>query len=233
MAYLLEPRVSMEGHQLLGNDSSVALLRFEQALDECASAFLQWEAALHRTDQQLYHAIGQIYILKVLLRGNYDVVEQAARGRGIKATKSSTIYTLMTKLVFAKDRQKVSKYAGVLKFLDSRRPEPEVDTVADCIKAEGGIEACLRKFRAEERRNLVAQNPDRASNFHEATERLTILPNCAPPGDLKLDTDQGAYFLLVGVRDEAGKTRLVNQPVYDGVLIRRAIGQIAKIRRPL
>jgi hypothetical protein len=202
MAYLSEPHILINGRQTFEGDPGAAQSKFEQGLDECASAFLRWEAALHRTDQQLYQAIGQTYILKTLIGDDYDLVARAARGRGIKATKSSTIYTLITKLVFAQDRQKASKYAGVLKFLDSRLPEPEVDMVSYCIKAEGGIEACLRKFRKEERQNALATNPSRALSLCKTTEQLTNLPKCAPPSDLKLDADQGAYFLLVGVCDE-------------------------------
>jgi len=216
-------RVEIIRHDILGRR-----LTLEQELDDCAGAFQSWEAASQSTDQKLYRAVGQLYILVMTVRRDMALIKEIALARGIQVTKASTVYTLTTKLVFATDRQKISKYAGAVRFLESRSVELDIDAIVAFIKRHGGIEATLRILRQETRGGPAASNPGPQSRFRKATARLTTLPACVPPGDLDLNAVSGPYFLLVGVRDATGRARLVNQPVQDGPLIRKVIGELTK-----
>ncbi len=79
-----------------------------------------------------------------------------AAEKGVRATKASTTYTVVAKLV-TEDRKKASKYAMVLQLAERRGVERTADSVVGFIKTQGGIEACLRSFRDLQREANAAK----------------------------------------------------------------------------
>ena len=112
------------------------------------AAFAQWETARDRTDQQLYAAIGRLAEFAASVGNDQQTLINFAARQGVHATKASSLYSVITKLVVTSDRRKASKYATVLQFAARRGIEPTAEATASFIRAEGGIEACLASFRA-------------------------------------------------------------------------------------
>ena len=119
----------------------------------------------------------------------------------MRATKASTPYTVVARLVVTGDRKKASKYATVLQLAARRGIEPGAESVAGFIATEGGIEACLRSFRALPRDGGGAKRGGRPSAFSKAAGRMTGLARINAPDGLQLDALSEDYFIVVGVRD--------------------------------
>ncbi len=149
-----------------------------------------------------------------------------AAAKGVRATKASSPYTVIAKLVTA-DRKKASKYATVLQLAERRGIERTADSVAGFIKTAGGIEACLRSFRDLPRAGGSARRGGRASTFGPAVERIAGLARIAAPDGLQLASLSEDYFLVVGVRDADGTLQLCRDPVTDVQLVRKAMAAMA------
>jgi hypothetical protein len=223
-------RNSRSPDEALKSDPALSPPYVEQQIDQCMAAFTQWEAARQRTDRQLYEALGKLYVLMTLLVYSLDTLKRIAWARGLHVTKASNPSILLTRLVLTENRQKVSKYAGILRFLEARLIEPKVDAVVDFIKVEGGVEVCLRIFRQEMRRVAPPRQTRRLSPY---LLRLWNLPYCELPAGLHLDSLSEPYFLLVGLHDDSGRGQLINHPVQDKSLILRAISGLEEAADPM
>jgi len=191
------------------------------------AAFAQWETARDRTDQQLYTAIGRLAEFAASVGNDQQTLINFAARQGVHATKASSLYSVITKLVVTSDRRKASKYATVLQFAARRGIEPTAEATASFIRAEGGIEACLASFRALPKVTPPAKRGGRPSQFGKAVGQLAGLPRVQIPEGLQLDAVSGDYFLVVGVRDADGAMRLLQQPVTDPRLVRKAVTAVA------
>ncbi|MDQ2764148.1 MAG: hypothetical protein M3Y22_11910 [Pseudomonadota bacterium] len=147
------------------------------------SAFNSWETAQNRTDQQLYAAIGRLAEFAAAVGNDRDALTAFALEKKVRATRASTIYTLVAKLV-TEDRKKASKYAMVLQLADRRGIKPTADSVAGFIKDNGGIEACQRRFRDLQREANATKRGARPSAFDKAVERISGLGRIEAPEDL-------------------------------------------------
>jgi hypothetical protein len=83
----------------------------EKKFNDSRSAFTSWETAQNRTDQQLYTAIGRLSEFAAAVGNDHDALTAFAAEKGVRATKASTPYTVIVKLVLSTDRKKASKYA--------------------------------------------------------------------------------------------------------------------------
>jgi hypothetical protein len=100
-----------------------------------------------RTDQQLYRAIGRLAEFAAAVGNDRQVLTDFAAEKGVRATKASSPYTVIAKLVVTSDRRKASKYGAVLQLAARQGIEPTADSIVAFIQAEGGIEACLKRLR--------------------------------------------------------------------------------------
>ncbi len=191
------------------------------------SAFKSWKTSQARTDQHLHTAIGQLAEFAAAVGNDHQVLVEFAADKGVRATKASSSFTIVVKLIADDDRKKASKYATVLKFAAERGIEQTAESVANFIKAEGGIEACLRSFRELPRKADSAKRGGRPSAFKKALERIGGIAKIATPSGLELAELSGDYFLVLGTRDADGTTHLLPQPVTDEKAVRRAISVIA------
>jgi hypothetical protein len=156
----------------------------EKNLTDSRSAFNAWETAQNRTDQQLYLAIGRLAAFAAAVGNDHQALIAFAAEKKVRTTKASTLYTVIAKLVTV-DRKKASKYAMVLQLAKRRGIERTADSVAGFIKTEGGIEACLRSFRALPREAGTAKRGGRPSTFGTAVERIVGLARIAAPDGLR------------------------------------------------
>lgn len=145
------------------------------------TAFNSWETAQIRTDQHLYTALGRLAEFAAAVGNDHQTLIEFAAARGVRATKASTPYTVTARLIVA-DRKKTNKYATVLHLAARRGIEPTEDRIAEFIKAEGGIEACLRSFRELPREGGPAKGGGRPSAFGKAME-MSALSNRHHGGD--------------------------------------------------
>jgi hypothetical protein len=199
----------------------------QAALDEkykaSRAAFDSWETARTRTDQHLYTAIGRLAEFAAAVGNNHQALIEFAEGKGIRATRASTPFTLAARLMVPDDRKKASKYAMVLQLAARRGVEAEAESVAEFIRAEGGIEASLRSFRGLPRESGRPKRGGRPSAFGKAVDRMRRIARIATPSDLEIGTLSADYFLVIGVRHADGTTQLLSQPVTDEQAIRRAV----------
>jgi hypothetical protein len=198
----------------------------EKNFKDSRSAFNSWETAQTRTDQQLYAAIGRLAEFAAAVGNDPDALIAFAAEKGVRATKASTPYTLVAKLV-TNDRKKASKYAMVLQLAARRGVERTADSVVGFIKTEGGIEACLRSLRDLQREANATKRGARPSAFDKAVERISGFGRIKAPEDLQLASVSEDYFLIVGVRDADGTINLLREPVTDDGLVRKAVAAIA------
>src|ERR1700761_2791766 len=140
----------------------------EKRYRESRAAFTSWETAQDRTDQQLYRAIGRLAEFAGAVGNDQQALTDFAAEKGVRATKASSLHTVIAKLVVTSDRRKASKYATVLHLAVRRGVEPTADSVASFIKDEGGVEACLRRFRELPRDSAAPRRPGRPSAFGRA-----------------------------------------------------------------
>ena len=199
----------------------------EKQYRESRAAFTSWETAQARTDQELYRAIGRLAEFAGAVGNDQPALTDFAADKGVRATKASSLYTVIAKLVVTSDRRKASKYASVLHLAARRGVESTADSVAAFIKNEGGIEACLRSFRELPRDSSAPKRQGRPSAFGKAMGRLAGLERTAAPVDLETTAVSGDYFLVVGVRGEDGTMQLLRQAVTDEALVRKAVVMIA------
>lgn len=199
----------------------------EKRLQDSRSAFDIWETAQNRTDQQLYAAIGGLAEFASAVGNDHETLSAFAAGKGMRATKASTPYTVVARLVVTGDRKKASKYATVLQLAARRGIEPGAESVAGFIATEGGIEACLRSFRALPRDGGGAKRGGRPSAFSKAAGRMTGLARINAPDGLQLDALSEDYFIVVGVRDADGAVHLLREPLTDTQLVRKAVAAMA------
>jgi hypothetical protein len=192
-------------------------------LEESKHAFMTWETSQNRIDQQLYHAIGRLAEFAAAVGNDHEALMELGKKRGVRITKASNVYMVIAKLVVTNDRRKASKYGTVLQFATRRGAAPTADDVAEFIKAEGGIEACLRAFRGLPRGVEHARRRGRPSAFGRAVERIAQLQRTKAPDDLHLPTEVGDYVLIMGVRDVDGSFQLIRKPIEDEKMIRKAI----------
>lgn len=200
----------------------------EKRFQDSRSAFDTWETAQDRTDQQLYAAIGGLAEFASAVGNDHETLAAFAAEKGVRATKASTPYTVIAKLVVTGDRKKASKYATVLRLAARRGIEPGAKSVAGFIAAEGGIEACLRSFRdLPPRDGGGAKRGGRPSAFSKAAGRMTGLARIDAPDGLQLDALSEDYFIVVGVRDADGTVHLLKEPLTDTQLVRKAVAAVA------
>ncbi len=207
------------------DDDRQAIL--ERGYRDSRSAFTSWEAAQGRTDEQLYKAIGRLAEFAAAVGNDHEALTTFAAEKGVRATKASTPYTVVAKLVVTADRRKASKYATVLQLAARRGVDPNADGIAAFIKDEGGIEACLRSFRELPRAADAPRRQGRPSAFGRAVGRLAGVDRTRAPDGLRTDTVSGEYFLVVGVRDADGTVHLLREPVTDDGLVRKAVVMVA------
>lgn len=198
----------------------------EKQFKASRSAFSSWEASQVRTDQNLYIALGRLAEFAAAVGNNHQALIDFAAKKGVRATQASTRYAVVAKLIVA-DRKKVNKYATVLQLAARRGIEPIANSIAEFIKAEGGIEACLRSFRALPRESGRAKGGGRHSAFSKAVERIDSLARVEAPAGLELATLSGEYFLVVGVRGADGTMHLLREPVTDVGLVSKAVVMVA------
>lgn len=198
----------------------------EKQFKASRSAFSSWEASQVRTDQNLYIALGRLAEFAAAVGNDHQALIDFAAKKGVRATQASTRYAVVAKLIVA-DRKKVNKYATVLQLAARQGIEPIADSIAEFIKAEGGIEACLRSFRALPREPGRAKGGGRPSAFDRAVKRIAGLDRTRAPEELQTDTVSGEYFLIVGVRDADGTMHLLREPVTDGGLVHKAVVMVA------
>ncbi len=217
------PEVS-DGDEDAGGEARHAVL--ERKYKDTRTAFNSWETAQARTDQHLYLAIGRLAEFAAAVGNDHDALTEFAAGKGVRATKASTPFIVTAKLIAPDDRRKASKYATVLQLAGRRGIEPVAESVAEFIKEEGGIEACVRSFRELPRESGPTKRGGRPSAFGRAVERIDGLARIAAPADLELGEFSGDYFLIVGVRNADGTTHLLRQPVTDDQAVRKAVASM-------
>ncbi len=199
----------------------------ERGYRDSRSAFSSWETAQNRTDQQLYGAIGRLAEFAAAVGNDHEALTAFAAEKGVRATKASTPYTVVAKLVVTADRRKASKYATVLQLAARKGIDPTADGIAAFIKEAGGIEACLRNFREMPRASDGPRRQGRPSAFGQAVGRLAGLDRALAPEGLLANPVAGEYFLVVGVRDADGTMHLLREPVTDDGLVRKAVVIVA------
>lgn len=199
----------------------------ERGYRDSRSAFTTWETAQGRTDEQLYKAIGRLAEFAAAVGNDHEALTTFAADKGVRATKASTSYTVVAKLVVTADRRKASKYATVLQLAARRGIEATADGIAAFIKEEGGVEACLRSFRELPRASDGPRRKGRPSAFGQAVGRLAGLERAPAPDGLLSNPVAGEYFLVVGVRDADGTMHLLREPVTDDGLVRKAVVMVA------
>lgn len=195
----------------------------ENQYRDSRAAFTHWETAQARTDQQLYEAIGRLAEFVAAVGNEHQALTEFAATKGVRATKASSLHTVVAKLVVTSDRRKASKYATVLHLAARRGVELTAESVATFIKDEGGIEACLRSFRELPRDASEPKRQGRPSAFGKAVAQLASFERTAAPADLEITAVSGSYFLVVGVRGEDGTMQLLRQPVTDDALVQKAV----------
>lgn len=191
------------------------------------AAFDAWERVRDRTDHQLYDAIGQLAEFVAAAGNDHEILASFAADKGVRATKASTPYTVITKLVITTDRKKASKYAMVLQLAFRHGVEPKIDKVAEFIKGSGGIEACVRKFRDLPQMPGSPKRSGRPSAFSQAAEKLSTVAQVETPKNLNLTAMPQGYFVLVGICDVDGQMRLLQKPVTDVRVVHKAIAALA------
>lgn len=199
----------------------------ERSYRDSRSAFTSWETAQGRTDEQLYKAIGRLAEFAAAVGNDHEALTTFAADKGVRATKASTSYTVVAKLVVTVDRRKASKYATVLQLAARRGIDATADGIAAFIKDEGGVEACLRAFRELPRTSDGPRRQGRPSAFGQAVGRLASLDRAPAPDGLLSNQVSGEYFLMVGVRDADGTVHLLREPVTDDGLVRKAVVMVA------
>lgn len=199
----------------------------ERSYRESRSAFNTWETAQGRTDEQLYKAIGRLAEFAAAVGNDHEALTTFAAEKGVRATKASTPYTVVAKLVVTADRRKASKYATVLQLAARRGIASTAEGIAAFIKDEGGIEACLRSFRDLPRTSDAPRRQGRPSAFGQAVGRLASVDRTTVPDGLLSNPVSGEYFLVVGVRDADGTMHLLREPVTDDGLVRKAVVMVA------
>ncbi len=220
-----KPETDMpEAEQDTADEARQATL--EEKYRASRSAFNSWETAQIRTDQHLYTALGRLAEFTAAVGNDHQTLIEFAAARGVRATRASTPYTVTARLIVA-DRKKTNKYATVLHLAARRGIEPTEDRIAEFIKAEGGIEACLRSFRELPREGGPAKGGGRPSAFGKAMERIGGFSRIEAPAGLELAELRGDYFLVVGVRQADGTTHLLQQPVTDEQVVRKAVATMA------
>jgi hypothetical protein len=111
----------------------------EKQYRESRTAFSSWETAQARTDQQLYRAIGRLAEFGAAVGNNHQMLTDFAAEKGVRATKASSLYAVIAKLVVTTDRRKASKYAAVLHLAARQGIEPTADSIEAFIQTAGGI----------------------------------------------------------------------------------------------
>ena len=208
-------------------DMETRYVVLQREYEAVCSAFYSWETAQARTDQHLYMALGRLAEFAAAVGNDHASLIAFAAGKGIKATKVSTPFTVTARLMVPDDRKKASKYAMVLQLAARKGIVPICDTVAAFIKAEGGIEACLRSFRSLPRESIQPRRGGRPSAFGRAVERIGGIDRITAPSELELGQISGDYFLVVGVRNPDGTTQLLRHPVTDSQTVRKAVASLA------
>ena len=215
----------------LENDPDVLDARRRAALErqyhESRAAFTSWETAQARTDQQLYRAIGRLAEFAAAVGNDHQGLVDFAADKGVRATKASSLQTVVAKLVVTTDRRKASKYALVLHLAGRQGIEPTADAIVAFIQDVGGIEACLRRLRTLPREAGATTRRGRPSAFSQAVARLAGVGRSQAPADLPFDSLRQDYVLIVGVRDQDGMLQLLHEPVTEERLVRKAVAALA------
>jgi hypothetical protein len=191
-------------------------------------AFQSWETTQMRTDWQLYIAIGRLAELVAVVGNDHETLVKFAETKGARATRASTIYTIVVRLVIATDRKKASKYAMILQLAARHGVKQAAESVASFIKAEGGIEACLRKFRNLPSTPRVERRNGTQSILGEMVEQIAHIERVPAPNGFQLEPISEDYFLVVGERHPDGVVHLLLDPITDRQLVRRASRQLRR-----
>jgi hypothetical protein len=199
----------------------------EKQYRESCAAFASWETAQARTDLQLYRAIGRLAEFAAAVGNDHQVLTDFATEKGVRATKASSVYTVIAKLVVTTDRRKASKYAAVLHLAARQGIEPAAEAVVAFIQAKGGIEACLKQLRDLPRETGAPTRRGRPSAFSQAVARLAGVGRSQAPADLQRTDVPQDYVLIVGVRGDNGTLQLLHEPVTDEGLVRKAVAALA------
>lgn len=199
----------------------------EKQYRESRTAFTHWETAQARTDEQLYRAIGRLAEFAAAVGNDHQVLTDFAAEKGVRATKASSLYTVITKLVVTTDRRKASKYAAVLHLAARQGIEPTPEAVVAFIQEEGGIEACLKRFRNVPRETGTPTRRGRPSAFNQAVARIASVGRSEAPKALQRADLPQEYVLIVGVRGGDGMLQLLHEPVTEEGLVRKAVGALA------
>ncbi len=212
-------------------DADVIDTRRRMALDkqycESCEAFSRWETARARTDLSLYRAIGRLAEFAAAVGNDHQALTRFAAEKSVRATKRSSIYTVIAKLVVTNDRRKASKYASVLDLAARKGIEPKAEAIATFIQAEGGIEACLKRVRELPPETGAATRRGRRSAFDQAVARLAGVGRSQAPPDLQCADLPQDYVLFVGVRGDDGTRQLLHEPVTEEGLVRKAVAALA------
>jgi hypothetical protein len=198
----------------------------EKQYRESRAAFASWETAQARTDQQLYQVIGRLAEFAATVGNDHQVLTDFAAEKGVRATKASSLYTVVAKLVVTTDRRKASKYAAVLHLAARRGIEPTADSVVAFIEAEGGIEACLKHLRELPRDTGTPTRRGRPSAFSQAVARIAGVGRSDAPKALQRADMAQDYVLIVGVRGDDGMLQLLHEPVTEAALVRKAVASL-------
>nr|WP_294564851.1 hypothetical protein [uncultured Rhodopila sp.] len=187
----------------------------EKQYRESCAAFTGWETARMRTDLRLYCAIGRLAEFAAAVGNDHQVLTDFAAEKGVRATKASSLYTVIAKLVVTTDRRKASKYAAVLHLAARQGIEPTAEVVVAFIQAEGGTEACLKRLRGQPRETGAPTRRGRPSAFSRAVARLAGVGRSQAPTDLQRPDLPQDYVLIVGVRGDDGILQLLHEPVTE------------------
>jgi hypothetical protein len=198
----------------------------EKQYRESCAAFTGWETARARTDLVLYRAIGRLAEFAAAVGNDHQALSDFAAEKGMRATKASSLYTVIAKLVVTTDRRKASKYAAVLQLAARQGIEPAAEAVVAFIQTAGGIEACLKRFRDLPRETGVPTRRGRPSAFSQAVARLAGVGRSQAPADLQRADLPQDYMLIVGVRGDDGTLQLLHEPVTEESLVRKAIAAL-------
>ena len=136
-SYKAEHLLDHEIASLIGRQISLA----KKAFDEV-------EGKRRDCEKSLYESIGIIYELAHSMREKIDNILTYAKDNGIPANRRSSIYSICAKLIFVRDRQKVSKYASVMMLAEREAVPAERNLFAAYVLRHGGIEACVKRFRS-------------------------------------------------------------------------------------
>jgi hypothetical protein len=157
---------------------------------------------------------------------------RAAVSAALRATKASSLYTVIAKLVVTTDRRKASKYAAVLDLTARQGIEPTAEAVVAFIQTAGGIEACLKRLRDLLRETGAPTRRGRPSAFNRAVARIASVGRSEAPKALQAADLPQDYVLFVGVRGKDGTLQLLHEPVTDGGLVRKAVATLAPKAAP-